>query len=45
MWTGAEVTTNFLANTRGKFVVDVGGQLAKDTQAPHFAMSMSVSSC
>jgi len=35
--------TNFLANIRGKFVVDIGGQLAKDAQAPAFPMSVLLS--
>jgi hypothetical protein len=36
--------TNFLANIRGKFVIDIGGQLAKDAEAPDFPMRMSVPS-
>gem|GEM_PF-2061215 len=32
--------TNFLANIRGKFVIDIGGQLAKDAQASAFRRSV-----
>ena len=35
---------DFLTNTRGKFVIDISGQLAKDAQAPTFRMSMSMPS-
>ena len=35
---------DFLTNTRGKFVIDIRGQLAKDAQAPPFRMSMSMPS-
>jgi hypothetical protein len=38
------MSTNLLANIRGKFVIDVGGQLAKDTQAPAFPMRVAVPS-
>lgn len=36
----AQMPTNFLANTRGKLVIDIGRQPAKDTQTPAFLMSM-----
>lgn len=32
--------TNFLANIRGKFVIDIGGQLAQDAQTSAFPMSV-----
>ncbi len=28
---GAQVSTNFIANISGEFVIDIGGQLAQDT--------------
>jgi hypothetical protein len=35
---------NFPANTPGKFVIDIGGQLAKDIQAPAFPVIVPVPS-
>jgi hypothetical protein len=32
--------TDFLANIRGKFVIDIGGQLAQDAQTSAFPMSV-----
>lgn len=37
--------TNFLANIRGKFVIDIGGQLAQDAQTSAFSMSVWLPSC
>jgi hypothetical protein len=36
---------NFLANIRGKFVIDIGGQLAQDAQTSAFSMSVWLPSC
>jgi hypothetical protein len=36
------MSTNFLANIRGKFIVDISGQPAKDAKAPAVRMDMSV---
>jgi hypothetical protein len=38
------MSTNFLANIRGEFVIDIGGQLAKNAQAPAFPMIVGVPS-
>ncbi len=32
--------TNFLANIYGQFVIDIGGQLAKDAQTSAFPMGV-----
>jgi hypothetical protein len=41
IWTGAQVSANLLANVGGEFIIDIGGQLAKDAQTSAFFMSLS----
>lgn len=42
IWTGAQVAANLLTNVGGEFVVDIGGQPAKDAEASVFSVSLSL---
>lgn len=40
VWAGTQVPTNFLANICRELIVDIGGQLAQDTQAARLLVGL-----